>query len=177
MIELSYSEKDIEDILFQHSEKFLDIRAIKRQYPTKVGVVDLIAQSTSDKDVFFVIEIKKDFLDCYAYCQVLRYSNWLNSEKSKNGKRKFFPVLIGKDLSADLYHLCDYFEEDHSLSLIYKPTYRLFHFDPLQGVSFTYVNTEQNKIVTKIHEFCHISDLEMKNESLYFELYLSKKDN
>src|SRR5580698_6293371 len=112
-IQLVCTEKDIEDILEQHCERMLGIKFLARQFRTTVGVVDIIAKHPYIPGVYYVVEIKRDILDPVAYIQALRYAKWLNSERSKIGKRKFIPVIIGEQLQSTLNFLCQHF--DHEL--------------------------------------------------------------
>lgn len=162
MIEINCSEKDIEDVLANNlSHYFPKLRYVSRQYRTGVGIVDILAASKVDKGTFFVIEIKKDQLDANAYVQVLTYTKWLNNERSKDCKRKFISVIIGDSLSQNLDHLVGYFYDDSEfgLSELSGVNYRLYKFDPLRGLSFTYVSTSQEKTWEKYDVMaCHFEN-------------------
>lgn len=148
-IQLLYLEKDIEDLLADDCEHYLGIKFLARQFRTPVGIIDVIAKSCDNPYVYFSIELKKDKIDSTAYCQSLRYSNWLNSELSKGGKRLFIPIVIGSSLAEDLHFLCEYFDADdfnHFNLAVYKDVfYRLFDFCPKTGVSFNFHNSAQEK--------------------------------
>jgi Endonuclease NucS len=146
-IQLTYLEKDIEDLLEKNCPYYLGLKFITRQFHTPNGIVDVIAKHPENHDIYYVIEIKKDTLDSQALTQVLRYSKWLNSEYSKEGKRLFLPLLIGNSISQEIYQICEYFEPDEHCSLdsYHKILYRAFDFNPYRGVSFEYFGSLQKK--------------------------------
>lgn len=158
MISYTFSERDIEDILSLNCQKFLGVRYLARQVATPVGIIDMIAIGRAGAGIYYVVEIKKGLLDPAAYVQVLRYSKWLNSEYSKQGKRRFIPVLVGEHLSPSLDTLVEYFEDDYwSISRLQQPLYRLFKIDPIAGISFDYSGTSQQSVKPGEIGYCHIS--------------------
>jgi hypothetical protein len=172
-IQFNCSERYIEDVLANNCEHFLDLKFIARQFQTDVGIIDLIARHPEDRESYFVIELKRGVIDPQAYVQVVRYANWLNSEYSKDGRRKFFPVLIGESLSSTLDHVCAYFDTDQCLNLanIYRPSYRLFKFDPMTGISFAWFSTGQQAAADKPQlQHCHISALSEQLEYANYSL-------
>jgi len=161
-IQLTYQEKDVEDLLEKHCPKYIGCRFSKRQVRTPVGVIDVVAQSLANREIYYVIEIKNAPLDAAAYVQVLRYSHWLNSERARGGRRVFIPVLIGSTLREELAALCEYFDPMRSSwpELYGKVFYRVFNFDPLIGVRFDWVNSSQRQHSDSlINRYHHAADL------------------
>lgn len=166
-IQLTYTEKDVEDLLENGCPFFLGLKFIKRQFRTPVGIIDVIARHPERKNVFYVIEIKKDLVDSSAYVQVLKYTKWLNHERSKEGGRIFIPLLIGNNISQDLYHVCEFFDRDshYDIDSYHKVLYRLFNFSPYRGVLFTYSNTAQGEAYNALeYRHNHIEQLREQKE-------------
>ncbi len=126
-----FTEEQLEDYLYENIEKHYDMKVIKRQFKIPKGRIDILAKSNKDKNLYYVIEVKTGNIDANSVCQVFRYSNYLNSELSKNGKRVFVPLLIGRNLSSENNHII----------------YLLNHFDGALSSSFV----EQNKIYYSIY--------------------------
>lgn len=179
VIQLSYLEKDVEDIIQSHTSKFLGLNFIARQFNTPVGVIDVIAKSHRCPRLYWVIEIKRDKLDASAYCQALRYSNWLNSEMSKDGSRFFRPLIIGSSLSDDLASLCKYFDGEDQDWWDYgnqkTVMYRLFNFDPISGVSFNWSSPTQRDYEEIFVEGYNHTNAAI--ERLEMEVYFAAKEH
>jgi len=88
-------EQDVETCSNKTQDHYLGVKYVTRQMRTPVGVLDVLARHPECPVVHYVIEIKKGTIDSAAYVQVLRYAKYLNSERSKDGRRLFVPVLIG----------------------------------------------------------------------------------
>ena len=172
MITFTFSERDIEDILSKECSKFLGVKFLARQLSIPVGIIDLLVASKINAGIYYVVEIKKGLLDPSAYVQVLRYSKWLNSEYSKEGKRRFIPVLVGEHLSPSLDTLVDFFEDDYwSIRRLHQPLYRLFKIDPVRGISFDYSSTSQQSVKPGELEYCHISAKCEEADYLAYRVY------
>jgi hypothetical protein len=155
MLKIDGSEKDIEDVLEEHSERLLGLKFLCRQFRTKVGIIDIIAKDPINPHIYYVIELKRGTLDSSGYVQVLKYASWMNSEFSKGCARLFLPLLIGESLHQELHHICDYWggsgSSNHSydspsswlLKESLSPQYRCFSFDPISGVSFNFRSERQ----------------------------------
>jgi hypothetical protein len=162
-IQLVCTEQDIEDILVRHCDRMLGIEFMARQFRTAVGVVDILAKHPYIPNVYYVVEIKRGILDPATYVQALRYANWLNSERSKFGRRFFIPIIVGEHLHASLNSLCQFFDQEshYCTSNIRDVTYRLFHFDPLEGVSFAWHSREQEACdAMRTERYCHLNALD-----------------
>lgn len=142
-IRFDISEKDVEDVLFYGMKQFLNMTPIVRQFNTPVGIIDVIAKAS--ENVYFIIELKKDTLNASAVCQVLRYCRYMNGEHSKDGKRIFLPLIIGKNLHEELFDLVEYCEapECRGLQDYGKIFYTLYDIDPMSGFSFICGDMEQ----------------------------------
>lgn len=179
MIKIDCKESDIEDILAKHLDEKLNIKYLDRQYRTPVGIIDIIAKSHTDKNCYYVIEIKNGTLGSDAYAQVLRYCNWMNSEESKDGKRYFIPLLIGDFLSEQLNHLCDYFDDDggYGRHNIKDVLYRCFKFDPMTGISFNYHSTTQMECKDiYIYGFNHLYQIEEELDCANYSIHCLKME-
>lgn len=143
---INVSEKDLEDFLVSNIQKYHpDLKIIKRQFRTACGIIDLLAKDTSlsyGNNVYVVIELKIGELDASAVCQVLRYTQYLNSEMSKNGKRFFYPLLIGSSVSEEISKLVCFYNDEYNDT--FYCMYDLFSFD-LKGINFGYYNINNNK--------------------------------
>jgi len=167
-IELVYQEKDVEDLLEQDCMGYIGLDFVARQLRTAVGIVDVIAAHPEIENLKYVIEIKKGALDSSAYTQVLKYTNWLNSEESDGGKILYLPMLIGTHLTGDLPALCINFDVDEHYTVAFynQVTYRLFSFDPKKGVCFAWCSTNQlehQKLLVNDHN--HLQQILCDKES------------
>jgi len=134
-------ERDIEDFLCEDLGGYLDLHLIDRQVNTPAGIIDILAKS---EKFYYVIELKKGVIDAHALAQVLRYTNYLNDNKSKNGKRFFVPVLIGSHLADGLQRSVYYLETDNeSEAFISRVFYRCFDFSPKEGIRFNFFDVTQ----------------------------------
>lgn len=173
-IQLVYNEKDIEDILVEDCPHFIGLKYIRRQFRIPVGIIDILAKGIENRGTYYVVEIKKGKLDASAFAQVLRYSQWLTSEFSKDGRRAFIPLLIGQELGDDIVHLCEYFEPEEHPGVCYygRVFYRLFDFCPRSGVTFTWYNNIQRRYrESLVNGFHPYSRLEMDLSDAQYELY------
>ena len=141
-IRIEATEKAIEDILAANMKDYLDLRFVGRQINTPAGIVDILARCPTN-GIYYVIELKKDILDVSAYAQVMRYVQYFNHNKNKNGKRLFLPLLIGQNLHDSILRNVFYFRK-HQTNCPSMVGYRLFNFDISSGLSFTYSRTDQD---------------------------------
>ncbi len=169
-----FTEEQLEDYLYENIEKHYDMKVIKRQFKIPKGRIDIIAKSNKEKDLYYVIEIKTGDIDANSVCQVLRYSNYLNSELSKNGKRVFVPLLIGRNLSNENNHiiyLLNHFDEASSSCFVEqnKIYYALYGID-FSGIRLSYFNTENEEYMSSNFQECYsrIEDLDLRNYQLNF---------
>lgn len=175
-IEISCSEQDIEDFLCikGNLEKYLGLRLLKRQYRTPVGVVDIVAYNKKTKR-FVIIELKKDLLDYKAFFQMERYAHYLKKSEinrcdatgprkyflyknaemkfTKCTERKFDRLLIGKDISPDLYYSVEHWD-DSSDNCHAETWYTLFGFRFDSAISFGYYQPQQSKIECAQYNGC-----------------------
>lgn len=172
---INVSEKDLEDFLVSNIQKYHpDLKIIKRQFRTACGIIDLLAKDISlsyGDNVYVVIELKIGELDASAVCQVLRYTQYLNSEMSKNGTRFFYPLLIGSSVSEEISKLVCFYNDEYNDT--FYCMYDLFSFD-LKGINFGYYNinnmkffrdnyTEQNSRFQNLIEENTEKDIEIYN--------------
>lgn len=144
-IRFDISEKDVEDVLFYGMKQFLNMTPMVRQFNTPVGIIDVIAKAS--ENVYFIIELKKDTLNASAVCQVLRYCRYMNGEHSKDGKRIFLPLIIGKNLHEELFDLVEIFEDAEYKSFCDygRIFYTLYDINPMSGFNFSYFNVKQSE--------------------------------
>lgn len=164
MIEINCSEQDIEDFLCKDNNlyKYLNLRFLKRQVVTPVGVIDIVAYNNNTKR-FVIIELKKDILDSKAFFQLDRYRNciqkieYLRWEKRgascKNFKdeRIFDCLLIGKNISPDLYYSVEHWDPDSDL-LYARMWYTLFGYNFDTAMNFGYLQPAQIDIEQETYE-------------------------
>jgi hypothetical protein len=147
MIKIECEERDIEDFLCADINKHLGLRLIGRQINTPAGIIDILAYS-KDQGVYFVVELKKNYLNAIAFVQVIRYSNYLNCNFSK-GKRVFIPMLIGMDLHDELEKSVFLYEEDNVVKTdFWKVYYTLFNFSADHGITFAWHKGNQRQYET-----------------------------
>ena len=140
-IEINASEDTVEQILKDNCKKFLGLRFVDNQIQTPAGIIDILARHPQS-GTYFVVEIKKDTLDTHALAQVLKYTKFMNTNKTKGGKRLFVPLLVGRHLSEELNKCVYHYESDdgHSAHDIY---YTLYGFDLMEGLLFNYYASSQ----------------------------------
>ena len=114
---VKFTEEELETRLIKVLLQTYDVKILARQFKIVGGIIDILAKSTNHNNVYFVIEIQKGDITPDAVCQVLRYTQFLNNEMSKNGKRKFYPLLIGSSISYEqsnghLFKLLTHFSND-----------------------------------------------------------------
>ena len=170
------SEEKLESILIDKIPEKYDLKIIKRQFKIDGGIIDILAKSTVEDNVYFVIELKVGDLTTDSVCQVLRYTQYLNSEMSKNSKRRFYPLLIGSGIDTQnsnghLIKLLKHFngwEND-----CFYVQYDLFDVG-LEGINLGYYNVENNRIIKDKYERTEsfieklYYDLENKEVDLFF---------
>ena len=146
MITIQADEKDIEDILSARMKRHLGLKFLQRQVRTPAGIIDMLARG-EEKNVYYVIELKKGEINPYTLVQALRYTMYLNSNLSKDGKRIFIPVLIGDSLNKEMERSVVYLPDGGGdlEGCLYSAYYRIFDFDPDRGISFTFMNTAQER--------------------------------
>lgn len=169
-------EKDLEDFLCENiSKHYKNIKIIKRQFRTKAGVIDLLAKDIDSLNEYIVIELKIGDLTSDSVCQVLRYTQYLNSEMSKGGKRTFHPLLIGSNLSDELSKLLSHYE-----GFFLKPFY--CHYDlfniGMKGLELGYYNRKNGEFLKNTYQYQYsaIEDLENKLEGKDIEIHNLKKE-
>ncbi len=161
-IKIDCTENDIETYLCENMDKHLGLRFVGRQINTQAGIIDVLAKSKDVKELYYVIELKRGVIDAHAYVQVMRYTHFLNSEKSKDFQRVFMPMLIGNSLCPNLEKAVSYY----SCCDLYKQivSYRLFGFDMDEGISFAYQNSNQSEYEKNLATYTYY---EQEYENIY----------
>lgn len=177
-IQINASEKTIEDILCDNMDKFLNIKFVTRQFKTDSGIIDIIARDEQNKNIYYIIELKKGEIDTHAYAQVHRYCLFMNSCFNK-GKRIFIPLLIGDDLADEIIKNVYYFDNSYlTSSSIAKTFYSLYSFDIEEGIQFNYYNKEQLSYENNICDIdWYIANLECENDYLKHLLEIKGNQN
>lgn len=168
---LEISEEDLESALIKKLPEYYSLKIIKRQFKIPGGIIDILAKHTEYENVYFVIEIKVGDLTSDSVCQVLRYTQYLNSEKSKCGKRRFYPLLIGSGIDTQnsnghLIKLLKHF--DGFLNDSFYVQYDLFNIG-LDGVKLEYYSIENKKLIDDYYD-TKFSIIEKLEDDLHYEL-------
>lgn len=163
---INLSENDLETFLVDKIPQTWELKIIKRQFHIKGGIIDILAKDKETNSVYWVIEIKTGEITPDSVCQVLRYTQYMNSEMSKEGKRFFYPLLIGKSLSRDqsnghLYKLLKVF--DGYVDRAFYVFYSLYHIG-IDGIELNWYDKDNEEFMTNSYDSCynHYDDLENK---------------
>ncbi|MCF0075456.1 hypothetical protein LZD49_33565 [Dyadobacter sp. CY261] len=142
---INCEEREIEQALIWDCRHFLGLKFLKNQVRTPIGIIDVVAAHPYKKGVYYVIELKRDLLDESAFVQCMRYTNYLNTNHNKDGKRLFIPFLIGKNISPKLFGAVKHYDIDdqHDYDIAGYCLYTLFAFDLRKGLDFSYFNNDQ----------------------------------
>jgi hypothetical protein len=180
-IEINISEKQLEDFLCfgKNLEKYLGLKFIARQVSIPpAGIIDILAYNKQSK-CFVIIELKKDLLDTSALIQGMAYlkyyqdvrklndfKNYFKKEfgETKNRKRSFSLLLIGKNLDNNLIKIIDYLDEQELQDN--KIYYKLFGLNILSGIDFNFYNQNQENYNDALMEQMHLLDIDAFNKSL-----------
>jgi len=177
MIKIECEEKDIEDFLCADINKHLSLKLIGRQISTPAGVIDVLAYS-KEFDIYFVIELKKNYLNTSAFAQVIRYSNFLNCTLSK-GRRVFVPLLIGMHLHEELEKSVFLYKDNCvDKNSFWKVYYTLFNLSPDKGITFNWHNAKQYKYEIDNLSYDSMNYLEKRDDELCdqsYEIYRLKQ--
>lgn len=136
----SFSERDIEKYLSKNIKKELGLKLVATQVRTPAGILDILAVDPCTK-IYYVIELKKDIIDCSSFAQVHKYTTYFNNSKSKLGKRVFVPMLIGNSLHNNISKAVKLACID-GMDLG-NTVYRLYEITMEKGISFDYHNVRQ----------------------------------
>jgi predicted RecB family endonuclease len=163
---IKYTEEQLEIFLIDKLKQVYGFKKIIRQFEILSGRIDLLAYDGDG--LYYVIEIKTGDITADAVCQVLRYTQYLNSEKSKNGKRRFRPLLIGFNIDVNCRHL-DYllkrFEKypENEFYVLYT-----LYSVGISGVELGYYCVSNDKCIEKLYEkrYSKIDSQELEIEEL-----------
>lgn len=169
---INISEEQLESYLLKLIPLTWKLKIIKRQFKIKSGVIDILAKHKEYKNTYFIIELKVGELTPDSVCQVLRYTQYMNSEMSKEGKRRFYPLLIGNTISKEqsnghLYKLLKRF--DGKPDNIFYIQYSLYDLG-LNGITLNWYNQENNDFIESTYRILcsRLDALENKKNSLLF---------
>lgn len=185
-IKIQFNEEDLKKYLIKNiSKHYPNFKVIAEEYPVPDGRIDLLCKNTDEDDTYVVMELKQNNITNDSLAQVLRYTQYMNNEQSKNGKRRFFPLLIGQNLQDEKNHL-------QKLLKVYEGYfydnficyYNLFSFDIVNmDFVFTYVNAYNDEYIKKNYNninsyydklFDNIEELRIENMELREELIKCK---
>lgn len=163
MAEINFTEKELEDFLCSDNqlEKRFNLKFIARQVNTLFGIIDILAYSKLEK-CFYIIELKKDYLDYKAFFQADRYLKYFTHKYRDN--KKFKVLLIGQNLRDELHYIVENFGNNSDSD---KYMYSLFALDFNTGVDFDYHDKRQREISEKLNEL--LMDAEDKQIELYYK--------
>ncbi len=99
-------ESQLEDFLIANWEKTIfgkkyyliyeEGEIVSKQYPTKVGPIDILAKSKDDNE-YLVIELKKGKPSDAVVGQLLRYKSWVKENLAKDKKVRGVVVVLDSD--------------------------------------------------------------------------------
>lgn len=177
-ISVNISEKELEESLLKKIPEYYPVKIIKNQYETNSGIIDILAKSTEEENVYFIFEIKVKELTTDSVCQVLKYTQYMNSEKSKNGKRRFYPVLVGRNLehktsNDNLFRLVKKFN-GFSDNIFYVQ-YFLYEIG-LKGIELDWFDKKNKKFIEENYKQLnsHIGNVELERDDLIYNLENAK---
>ena len=185
-LNINYSEEQLQNYLIKNiATIFPELEVIKSEFPIPNGRIDILCREINYKNNYWVIELKAGDIVSDSVIQVLRYTQYLNSEMSKYGKRKFRPLIIGQNISKyeseHLIKLLKYYDQDYNEYSFYC-FYRLYALNTdLLELDFSYINTQNDKFIENSYKikYSYMSEieyLEMNNYFLTTELKKGKKD-
>lgn len=148
-ITIQFEEKDIEDYLCACGLEYLGLKFIARQAKIDKFFIDILAYNKKDK-CFYILELKRHVIDSKAFTQALKYHKLMTYKY--NGRHKFKTLLIGENLSEDLYYLVSLYNSMPWIKNKHNFLYCLFGYDFQNGINFNIYNTEQNKIEKYLEE-------------------------
>lgn len=172
-LNIKYSEYQLQNYIIKNiATIFPELEIIKPEFPIPSGRIDILCREINNKRNYWVIELKAGDIISDSVVQVLRYTQYLNSEMSKFGKRIFRPLIIGQNISnyesEHLMKLLKYYDPDDNYECFYC-FYRLYSLntDSMQ-FDFSYMNVKNDKFIDKIYKIkysyaCEIEYLEMTN--------------
>ena len=89
-------ERVLEDILEQNLDELEPgLRLVRRQFPTAVGPIDLLAQDRND--AYVVIELKRGRTSDRVVGQVLRYLGWVTDRLAQGNEAKARAIVVGRN--------------------------------------------------------------------------------
>lgn len=143
MITINFKEKDIEDFLCKDKnlENYLDLKFVARQVEIFGFYIDILAYSIREQ-CFYIIELKKDLLDDKAFVQATKYRNLMDAKYKF--KHKFKTLLIGQNLSEDLFYVIDLYDSSRP-TLQNNDFYTLFNYTFDNGIGFNWHTTKEKE--------------------------------
>lgn len=151
-----YSEEDLQNYLCNNIQKhYPEFKFLKKEFNIPGGRIDILCKHKELEKTYIVIELKIGDITCEDVCQVLRYTQYLNSEMSKNSKRTFYPLLIGKSLSGSshLTKLVNFYYG--CFKNCFYCNYNLFSFDiESMGFDFTYYSKQNKEYIDENFRNC-----------------------
>lgn len=176
---INISEEQLEEHLLKLIPRTWDLKIIKSQFKIKGGVIDILAKYNEYENTYFVIELKVGELTPDSVCQVLRYTQYMNSEMSKGGKRVFYPLLIGNKITTEqsnghLYKLLKRFDGEPDDTFYVQ--YSLYDLG-LNGITLGWYYNPNNDFIMSTYDKFHsrITDIEEENNELKLEIYCTRK--
>lgn len=149
-IKIQFNEEDLKKYLIKNiSKHYPNFKVIAEEYPVPDGRIDLLCKITDEDDTYVVIELKQNNITNDSLSQVLRYTQYMNNEQSKNGKRRFYPLLIGQNLQDEKNHLQKLLKSyNGGFYHNFLCFYNLFSFDVVNmDFVFTYVNSYNEQYI------------------------------
>jgi hypothetical protein len=148
-ITIQFEEKDLEDYLCECGLEYLELKFIARQVKIDKFFIDILAYSKKEK-CFYILELKRNLIDSKAFTQAFKYHTLMTYKY--NGRHKFKTLLIGENLSEDLFYILSFYNSMPWGENKNNFLYCLFGYDFENGINFNTYNTLQGKIEKYLEE-------------------------
>jgi hypothetical protein len=146
---LNISEAQLEEFFVQSCDHLIGFKVLDRQMRLDCGIVDVFCYE--EDDAYYVVELKAEPLRSKHLAQVLSYTCEL---RAKHPHKIIRPLLIGPTLEDQhLLNCINYHGSEFNSTAVCE--YRLYSFDALRGINFSWVSNPQRQAEEKRHEWAY----------------------
>ena len=148
---LNISEAQLEEFFIRSCDRLLGFKVLASQMRLECGIVDVFCYDR--ENAFYVVELKAEPLRSRHLAQVLSYTCEL---RAKHPHKIIRPLLIGPSLDDQHLQNClSYFCSEFHATAVCE--YRLYSFDALNGIEFSWMSNPQKKAEENRHDWAHIA--------------------